>query len=231
MSNLETEQLSKVIGLHAARYPLMEPTDAVKLVYQSVFGGGHLINDTHASLLRLSDERAAANVLPDNPFVEIGNGRARMHLASPVFSALPDTLLNHMFVLSARAPAGDMAQFHTALNLLSSLVQDGLFRFDPGAFEDYLRPYVDSGCPMVSHSETYRQTYHPSYRVVDTIYAHLLPVIAAVQSGTTSGISEAYIPLATPISEHSLTIIQTLFERPNITQAGAPGKPSLRISR
>ncbi len=231
MTNSETKLLTRVICLHAARYPLMEPTDAVKLVYQSVFGGGHLIQDTQASLLRLSNERAAANALQTNPFVEIGNGRARMHLASPALSALPDALLNRMFVLSARAPAGDIVQFHSALNLLSSLARDGLFRFDSVCFEDYLRPYVDSDCPMVSHSETYRQAYHPSYRVVDAIYTQLLPTITAVQSAIASGASEAYIPLTISMPAQSLIIIQTLFEQLNITQSDVFGRPPLRISR
>ena len=36
----ETE-LSHILRNHAARYPAMEPTDAVKLLYQSEFGGSH----------------------------------------------------------------------------------------------------------------------------------------------------------------------------------------------
>ena len=34
----------------------MEPCDAVKLVYQSVLGGGHLITDPARSLERLAEE-------------------------------------------------------------------------------------------------------------------------------------------------------------------------------
>jgi hypothetical protein len=143
----------------------MEPSDAVKLVYQSVFGGGHMITDTRTSFLRLSAERTAAGAQTDAPFVEIGNGRVRMHLASAALSSLPDALLNRMFVLSVRTPAGDMAQFQTALAMLSTLVKDGLFYFGATAFEDYLCAYIGSGCPMVRHSETYRQAYCPSYRV------------------------------------------------------------------
>ena len=38
-------ELETVLKAHAARYPKMEPTDAVKLLYQNEFGGGHLIRD------------------------------------------------------------------------------------------------------------------------------------------------------------------------------------------
>ena len=44
------DDLKQILISHAARYPLMEPTDAVKLIYQNEFGGGHLIRDTEACL-------------------------------------------------------------------------------------------------------------------------------------------------------------------------------------
>ena len=36
------EELERILREHAERYPLMQPTDAVKLIYQNEFGGGHL---------------------------------------------------------------------------------------------------------------------------------------------------------------------------------------------
>lgn len=39
----ETDELYGVLCAHAARYPLMRPTDAVKLIYQGEFGSGHMI--------------------------------------------------------------------------------------------------------------------------------------------------------------------------------------------
>lgn len=38
----ETDELYGVLCAHAARYPLMRPTDAVKLIYQGEFGSGHM---------------------------------------------------------------------------------------------------------------------------------------------------------------------------------------------
>ena len=37
------EELKAILITHAKRYPLMQPRDAVKLIYQNEFGGGHLI--------------------------------------------------------------------------------------------------------------------------------------------------------------------------------------------
>ena len=44
------DELIKILRAHAEKYPLMRPQDAVKLVYQNEFGGGHLIVDYDWSL-------------------------------------------------------------------------------------------------------------------------------------------------------------------------------------
>lgn len=46
----ETDELYGVLCAHAARYPLMRPTDAVKLIYQGEFGSGHMIKNEAAAL-------------------------------------------------------------------------------------------------------------------------------------------------------------------------------------
>lgn len=52
-----------ILLTHAQKYPLMEPRDAVKLLYQRNFGGGHLIPDEAACLDFLQQEYT--NTPPD----------------------------------------------------------------------------------------------------------------------------------------------------------------------
>lgn len=201
---------------HAARYPKMEPADAVKLAYQSIFGGGHLVKDEASSLARLSEERASALRSPEafaakGPFEPIGFGRARMMLGSPALTALPDELLNRAFVLSSREPAGDTALFSEALAVLEEVVQSGAFSFSPEALSEYLVRYRASGSPMVSHSETYRLAYHPAYRVVGKPYVQALH--ALIQSGATptrSAVKEALVSLPPEKAASLLEVIPLL---------------------
>lgn len=163
----------------------MEPADAVKLAYQSVFGGGHLVKDEASSLLRLSEERSSAlrgsELLPaQEPFEPIGFDHARMMLSSPALTVLPDELLNRAFVLSSGEPAGDAMLFSEALALLEDTVLDGAFSFSPEVLSDYLERYRASGCPMVSHSEAYRLAYRPAYRVVGGAYAQALVALISL---------------------------------------------------
>ncbi|MPM15794.1 hypothetical protein SDC9_62166 [bioreactor metagenome] len=168
----------------------MEPTDAVKLAYQSVFGGGHLIKDEASSLARLSEERSFALRSPEpyttqEPFEPIGFGRARMMLSSRALATLPNELLNRAFVLSSREPAGDTTLFSEALDILTQTALSGAFSFSPEALSEYLVRYRASGCPMVSHSETYRLAYRPAYRVVGKPYVQALRALIQSRANLT----------------------------------------------
>ena len=184
---MEPEERSKWIETllrHAGRYSVMEPADAVKLAYQSVFGGGHLVSDEESCLTRLSAERANAletgGFAGQEAFEPIGFGRARMMLGSPALAALPDALLSRAFMLSSGEPAGDAALFSEALDVLTQTVFSGAFPFAPEAFFAYLGRYRASGCPMVSHSETYRLAYRPAYRVVGSAYVRALGALVSL---------------------------------------------------
>ena len=69
------EELRQILLSHAARYPKMEPRDAVKLIYQNEFGGGHLIRDEESCLSYLCREYGVTSQSSVTPLTEdIGNG-------------------------------------------------------------------------------------------------------------------------------------------------------------
>ena len=77
------EELERILREQAKRYPLMQPTDAVKLIYQNEFGGGHLIWDEEACLNYLRREYADLEKDPSAQlYEEIGNGIVRVNLAA-----------------------------------------------------------------------------------------------------------------------------------------------------
>lgn len=158
-----TEQ---ILRSHAARYPLMQPQDGVKLIYQNEFGGGHLIRDEAAFRRYLRAEYAATAHDPAaQPYEPLGNGIYRVHLAA----LGPEDLepLAEAFLRSAKAHTGSLPSFLQKLELLKKLTAEGIFSFDSAALEAYLKDYAAAGYPMVSHSQIYREAYHPAYRIVD----------------------------------------------------------------
>ena len=159
------EELKDILIAHAKRYPLMQPTDAVKLIYQSEFGGGHLIRNEQACLNYLRREYESITKDPTVPLCEeIGNGIVRVNLAA----VKPEDLENlcKAFIRSAAEHTGSKEQFLRKLDVLRQLTTTGHFGFGMNELEDYLSEYIKSGCPMVSHSGQYRQNYAPAYRIV-----------------------------------------------------------------
>ena len=158
-------ELESVLKDHARRYPRMEPTDAVKLLYQNEFGGGHLIRDVDACLRYLRAEYESVSRDPAAPRREyIGNGIYRVNLAALTEAELED--LGRDFINSAAAHRGDLDRFIEKLAVLRKLTAEGVFAFDSARLEEYLTAYEQAGYPMVSHSPTYREHYKPAYRVV-----------------------------------------------------------------
>lgn len=154
----------EILLFHATRYPLMTPQDAVKLLYQNAFGPGHLLKNLQKAREYLQQEHAAlppAAPLPPEP---IGNGLVRIYLQGLDTDAL-DRLFS-AFSETAATFTGDPARFTESLALLEKLTAEGKMPFDAPALSTYLTAYRAAGCPMVSHSDQYRQAYAPAYRVV-----------------------------------------------------------------
>lgn len=158
-------ELTQILGDHAKKYPCMEPQDAVKLIYQNEFGGGHLIADEAVFLQRLREEYAAVTKDSNAPLREdIGNGVYRVYLA-----ALPEAELESLgreFIKCAAVHTGTLDNFLAKLEVLKTMAGEGAFRFSREQLEKYLADYAAAGYPMVSHSAQYRAVYHPAYRIL-----------------------------------------------------------------
>ena len=162
---MSMENLIDLLCSHAARYPKMEPADAVKLLYQNEFGGGHLIRDPETFLQYLLREYdSIPKDAQATKWEDIGNGRMRVYLSSLSEAELEQ--LGQDFLRDAQSRQGSLDIFLQKLALLRQATTDGIFAFGLEALDDYLAAYAAAGYPMVSHSETYRNAYHPAYRVV-----------------------------------------------------------------
>lgn len=167
METNHQQELYHILLDHAKRYPLMEPCDAVKLVFQNEFGGEHLICEPNATLAWLRAERAATPNDPDAaPVEEIGNGMVRVALATLEFTERALRVLNRDFFRSAQIHVGRRKTFLSKLDTLRMLAEEKVFAFTRQELEGYLERYISAGCCPLSHSPTYRAAYRPAYRVV-----------------------------------------------------------------
>ena len=160
--------MKTILLAHARLYPKMEPRDAVKLLYQSEFGGGHMIHDEEGCLCFLRQEYASLPQRSDLPLLEdIGGGMFRVNLGALDRYGYSVEALGRDFIRSAAIRRGSMECFLGKLQLLTELTREGHLPFSPDALNVYLTQYESKGYPPVSHSEAYRAAYHPAYRVVE----------------------------------------------------------------
>lgn len=159
------EELKQILQEHGKRYPAMEPADAVKLIYQNEFGGGHMIRDAESCMAYLRQEYENTPPNPHLPRCEaIGNGIVRIHLAAVAPEELEQ--LGREFIHSAAQHQGQMSRFLEKLEVLRAIARQGDLPFDLQTLDAYLAAYANEGYPMVSHSSAYRQAYRPAYRVI-----------------------------------------------------------------
>ncbi|MGN1345987.1 MAG: uridine kinase [Eubacteriales bacterium] len=173
----ETRPFEEILREHAIRYPAMTPCDAVKLIYQATFGVGHLLTDEAAVRERIAKEEKNAVSFPASPAVEdIGGGFARLCLNR----GIPSAWTARLFQDAGQNVCGTEETFTERLAILRALTREGVFAFDAAALEDFLTGYLADGLRAVSHSEIYRNTYHPAYRVVSRDMAVLLPLLLEI---------------------------------------------------
>jgi len=159
--------MREILLWHAARYPRMQCRDYLKLLYQSEFGGGHLIADPEKALAWLERESAEVAYAPEAPFEDIGGGLLRMYL--PVEGISSRTALG--LFMETCTPRGTIEGLNQKLDLLLDMFP---------AFAEEVAEYRAAGCPAQRHSEEYRAAYSPAYRLVPEAARRFLPLFRAI---------------------------------------------------
>ena len=165
---------NEILAVHAARYPHMEARDYGKLAYQSCFGPEHMISgpeQVEAGILREWNDMERCS--PEG-LEAIGGGLCRFPL-----SLLRDegdgALLARLFAVTARTYTKQTGRFVQRLVQLKGLDVPGM--------EEWLSKYEAAGCPPVGHSETFRQAYHPHYRLIKEEYGKFFRVFRDIMEG------------------------------------------------
>lgn len=158
--------LKGILTIHANKYPEMTPTDAVKLIYQNEFGPGHLIRNRDHAFEYLKAEYDCTDSTAGCLIEHIGNGIVRVYLSEFKARGLDLNVLFDAFCESAEEVKGNVESLKEKLEILKKLAEVNIFKFSVSELCDYLCAYEAAGYPMVSHSEVYKEHYHPSYRIV-----------------------------------------------------------------
>lgn len=167
--------LAPLLEQHVRSHPELELQDAIKFLYQSCMGPGHLGLDPQAVLNRLEVEWADVDGDADAPLTEpLGGGLCRLSLCACKGQGLEPSTLAALFLHTAQTVTPDRKGLEDSLNLLYTLP------FPRTEVDQVLEDYRKAGMPAVHHSDRYRRAYSPAYRIVDQDLARLLPLLSAI---------------------------------------------------
>lgn len=168
---------------HASSYPEMQIQDVFKLIYQSEFGGGHMIDDKEKSLDWIKKEylfiREQNQILCNKVCEDIGGDMSRVYLRALEQGLFTETL-NEMFVQSANTKTGTVEGLEEKLEqFLENCEAYGFLKKDA---ERAAAEWKSKGYPAIHHSEAFRDKYFPAYRVVMKKYAERLEVFEKIDT-------------------------------------------------
>ena len=98
--------------------PISKPIDLVKLIFQAVMGGGHMISDPEVSLKYLKHELVSCKASHDPLFEVMGERVCRYNISSVKNGLRPETL-NRLFVYSANKVKGSREELNASLSALT----------------------------------------------------------------------------------------------------------------
>lgn len=178
------DTLMNLLNDQCARWPRLTAQDLTKALYQAEFGCGHFVADREKGLKWLVSEEKELAEAPREiqpPFIEpLGGGYCRIHLSLMKEYGLSCETLFSLFALSAETPSGSMDSFREALDQMEEMILSGELPVDQESARAFLTEYRAAGCPATHHSEAFRQSYSPAYRVVRTDFARFLPLFCAI---------------------------------------------------
>ncbi|MDD2283563.1 MAG: hypothetical protein PHD92_09295 [Eubacteriales bacterium] len=158
-------------------YPRLQIQDMVKLLYQNEFGPGHMVAAEANSYQRLQAECSDLNPRPSMPaFEDIGNGLCRLHLTALKDTGISLTTVNRFFVHTANSIAGNVGNFEKKLAVFVRCCHEQLLPFSEADATARIAAYREQGYPPVIHSDIYRETYSPAYRVMKAVFRDFFPL-------------------------------------------------------
>ena len=184
-------------------HPAMEQADVVKQVFQAMLGVGHLLSGREETAGRIAREMNGLPPDPDEPLFEVlSPAWCRLNLRRAMAEQLsPGVIAGLMIASGAEKRFSRMDVLVFCKRLAQS---DGGAITDP----DPLGRIPDETW-LPSHSEAYRERYHPAYRVISTEWIPYLGIIREI-AGKLAGTNRLLVTIDGPCASGKTTLAHSL---------------------
>ncbi len=154
-----TEEIKKQLALQRKRRPQMKEEDTVKFVFQGMLGVGHLVASPGEALIRLDREYREVSTDDTEPLTEkLSTDWIRLNLRPAKAQGMTaEEIAGYVFESAGIRP----------LPFTRQDVCDFCVKLDSG--NEKMRAAAEKMLDenrLPSHSDDYREAYHPAYRVL-----------------------------------------------------------------
>jgi hypothetical protein len=160
-------RVAEFVGEHKAARPEMRARDVYKLLYQGIFGVGHIMGPGAWEFLLSETNSINTNEQLSDPLLEsvsIEGSIVRVNLRPFIREGYPLNKL--MEAMRESDLAGSPTAFIETWDAFADLVWSGQLLFEHNEI-DAINNVLDRAKPQpMHHTQQYRDAYHPAYRVV-----------------------------------------------------------------
>ena len=147
----------------------MEVVDVYKMLFQSVYGVQHILQDVARRRLEEELSELETSKLSDEPLIEsitVDDAIVRINLGPFKANKLPLEKLFSALAASIKEIRGTQKAFLRLWNRFRNLVEAGKLSFDTSDLQDFNDRVEKENYPPYHHSAKYKRVYKPAYRVV-----------------------------------------------------------------
>ena len=180
------EKTKKLILQHCKMYPQLQIQDLFKFLYQSSFGCEHMVSSHKEAVESIKHEYRIQNSDPQVVIDPLDGGYSRVHLSYLSRGLSADTLAG-LFCLSAKKEAEGKSALIHKLDIVEKLINEKNIPFEINEFTAEKNKWISDGYPALHHSDIYRKTYHPAYRVIANDYISFLPFFSELDMRLAKG--------------------------------------------
>lgn len=182
--------ICKYIKLQLELHPSMQPQDIIKLCYQAAFGAEHLLLDKERALKSFDEEFVNIEVHAGSLYEQISDNVYRINLDVWKATGMPSKWLFKMFVNSMKPAENGKGLFLKYLDVIENHFTECHPPFSLNEWIEFKEAYLKEGIRAIHHSQTYRDSEKPAYRIVNARFIRLLPLLQKASQITTSGVSK-----------------------------------------
>lgn len=144
----------------------MKPQDVVKMCYQAAFGAEHLLSDISVAKRYFDAEFDATEPREGQLFECLSDDICRVDLGVWKARGSSPDLLFDKFVATAKVPRGGNELFLKYLAESEACFPELSLDFTTDDWQEFFEKYKAAGMPAVHHSDVYRNSEKPAYRIV-----------------------------------------------------------------